>query len=93
MPSQSKLKLNRTFDSQRNLVNGTIIPTVMKALDLELYPVSESIVYDMIHHRHKHQREEYLRNQQSATVKDEQSRRKHLNSRRNDVSNEHSPFY
>jgi hypothetical protein len=58
----------------------------MKALDKEMFSVSEGIVYEMIHNRHKHQREEYLKKQQSSANQDKQNRRKHLNSRRNDVS-------
>jgi len=70
------------------LINEVIVPTVMDALDTNMFPVAEGIVYDMIHNRHKHRCEEYLRKQQSVAIQDEQSRRKHLNSRRNDVSKE-----
>jgi hypothetical protein len=62
-----------------------MVPAVMEALDSDTFPVVETIVYDMIHNRHKHQREEYLKRQQSSTFQDEQARRKHSNSRRNDV--------
>ncbi|CAG8731882.1 17927_t:CDS:2 [Rhizophagus irregularis] len=72
IPAKSKLDLNSTFNSQHNLVTGTIIPTVMKVLDLDAFLVTEAVIYDMIHARHKHQREEHL------------TRKKHLNSRRND---------
>lgn len=41
----------------------------------------------MIHNRHKHQREEFLKKQKETSFQDEQARRKHMNSRRNDVSN------
>jgi len=67
-------------------VNSTIVPTVMEALDSNMFPVAETIVYDMIHNRHKHQREEHLNKQQSPTIQDKNARRKHQNSRRNDVS-------
>ena len=60
----------------------------METLDPIMYPVSESIVYDMIHNRHKHQREEHLKKQKSEEYLDEQSQRKHLNSRRSNVSND-----
>ena len=49
--------VEQTFEAQETLVNNTIVPTVMKSLDLETFPVSESIVRKMIHSRHKHQRE------------------------------------
>ena len=92
LPSESRLKLDKTFDAQRRLVNNTIIPAVMEALDSDMFPVAEAIIYDMIHNRHKHQREEYLKKQQSSTFQDKEARRKHLNSRRNDVSNERNHF-
>ena len=88
MPIDSQLSLDETFDAQKNLVNDTIIPTVMQTLDLETFPISEFIVYEMIHNRHKHRREEHLRKQQSKELQDKKKRKKHLNSRRNDVSNE-----
>src|SRR2546425_830536 len=42
--------------------------------------------YDMLHNRHKHRREEHLIKQRSVSFQDTQNRRKHMNSRRNDVS-------
>ncbi|CAB5365345.1 unnamed protein product [Rhizophagus irregularis] len=87
IPTEEQLKLDETFDSQQNLVNNTIVPTIMKTLDLDIYPISEAIVYDMIHNRHKHQREEFLKKQKETSFQDEQARRKHMNSRKNDVSN------
>ena len=70
------------------MVNGVIVSIVMDTLDTNIFSVAEEIVYDMIHNHHKHRREEYLRKQQLVIIQDEQSRRKHLNSRRNDVSKE-----
>jgi hypothetical protein len=59
----------------------------MEALDKETFSVGETLLYEMIHNRHKHQREEHLRKSQPIQQQDEQSRRKHMNSRRSDVSN------
>src|SRR2546421_2408693 len=86
MPTADHLQLDQTFESQRDLVNRIIVPTVMEALDLVTYPVAETIIYDMIHNRHKYRREEHLIKQQSVSFQDTQNRRKHMNSRRNDVS-------
>ena len=86
MQASRRLKLDQTFDDQKHLVNNTIVPTVMEALDAEVFQVTEAVVYEIIHNRHKHQREEYLKKQQSEQIQDEQNRRKHLNSRRNDVN-------
>jgi hypothetical protein len=71
MPANDRLQLDKTFDAQRNLVNSTIVPTVMNALDSEMFPVGDGIVYKMIHNRHKHQREEYLKSLQSSIYRDE----------------------
>jgi hypothetical protein len=65
----------------------------MSALDSDTFPVTEGIVYDMVHARHKHQREEHLKKTRSTNFQDEQARRKHLNSRRNDVSNESNKYF
>ncbi|PKY61398.1 hypothetical protein RhiirA4_522086 [Rhizophagus irregularis] len=83
IPAESRLNLDNTFESQRNLVNGTIVPTVMNALDSDTFPVTEGVIYDIIHIRHKHQREEHLKKSRNEEYQDEQTRRKNLNSRRN----------
>lgn len=88
MDPEKKLRLDQTFEAQEELVNATIVPTVMESLDSETYPVSESIVREMIHNHHKHRREEYKIKQKPEFEQDQERRRKHLNSRRNDVSNE-----
>ena len=78
--------MEQTFDDQKHLVNNTIVLTVMEALDAEVFQVTEAIVYEIIHNYHKHQCDKYLKKQQSDKIQDEQNRRKHSNSRRNDVS-------
>jgi hypothetical protein len=87
MSPENQLQLDKTFEEQRNLVNSIIVPTVMKSLDPNTFPIAETIVYEMVHNRHKHRREEYLTKQRSERHQNEQLKRKHLNSRRNDVSN------
>ena len=86
MLTADHLQLDQTFEAQRDLVNRNIVPTVMEALDSITYPVAETIIYDMIHNRHKYQREEHLIKQRSLTFQDTQNRRKYMNSRRNNVS-------
>ena len=80
--------VEKTFEAQETLVNNVIVPTVMKSLDMETFPVSESIVREMIHSRHKHQREEHKLKQKAPIELDKHYRKKHLTSQRNDVSNE-----
>ncbi|RGB38509.1 hypothetical protein C1646_755674 [Rhizophagus diaphanus] len=45
--------------------------------------INKAIIY-MIHARHKYRREKYLNKSRTVTVQDNQARRKHLNSCRND---------
>ena len=86
MPTADHLQLDQTFEAQRDLVNRIIVLTVMEALDLVTYLVAETIIYNMIHNRHKYRREEHLIKQRSVLFQDTQNRRKYTNSRRNDVS-------
>ena len=88
MASEHQLQVDKTFEEQRDLVNSRIVPTVMESLDQITYPVAKNLVYNMIHNYHKHRREEYLLKQRSEEHQKEQIRRKHTNSRRNDVINE-----
>ena len=60
MPESSLLDVRQTFESQRDLVNRTIVPTVQASLDLRTFSVDDIIIYDIIHERHRHQRESYL---------------------------------
>jgi hypothetical protein len=76
--------VEKTFEAQENLVNNVIILTVMKSLDMKTFPVSESIVREMIHSRHKHQREEHKLKQKTPVELDKHYRKKHLTSRRNE---------
>src|SRR5438270_13360964 len=80
MPTTDHLQLDQTFEAQRDLVNRIIVLTIMEALDLVTYPVAETIIYDMIHNRHKHRREKHLIKQRSVSFQDTQNRRKHMNS-------------
>ena len=80
MDPESKLKLEQTFEAQKTLVNTVIVPTVMNTLDLETFPVSESVVRKMIYSRHKHQREEYKIKQKSPAEQDKYYRKKYLTS-------------
>jgi hypothetical protein len=85
--------LNKTFEEQRNLVNSTIVPTVMKTLDQETFPIVDGVVYDIFHSRHRHQREEFLKKNRSDEFKDKQNRRRHANSQRSDVSDKSECVY
>ena len=49
------------------------MPSVLDALDSELFSISEEIVREMIHNRHKHQRESHLGKHKSETIKTEQA--------------------
>jgi len=79
--------LDKTFEEQKELVNSTIVPTVMKTLDKDTFPIVDGVVYKILRSRHHHQREEFLKKGRSDNYKDKQDRRCHVNSRRSDVSN------
>ena len=86
MPEDSQLLVQNTFEAQRNVVNGTMIPTIQASLDHSTYPVDDNIIYDIIHERHRHQRESYLLGLKNATEQDMQARRRHKNARAREVS-------
>jgi hypothetical protein len=48
MPTGSQLDINKTFESQKDLVTKIIIPALFKVLDTNAYPVSEGVLYEMI---------------------------------------------
>ena len=57
MPKEVQLDIEKTFEEQKDQVTRTIMPTLMKTLDLVTYPIGEGVIYEMIHTRHRHQRE------------------------------------
>ena len=86
MPTNQHLDVNKTFESQRKLVNNTLIPTIQKAIDKKTFPITDGIIRHIIHVRHRHRRESFLNNQRGADWNDTESRRRHANSRRIEVS-------
>jgi len=52
----------------------------------KFFPVADGVIKHVIHERHRHQREELLNARRGANWIDNDKRRKHANSRRNDVS-------
>jgi hypothetical protein len=85
MPASSQLDINKTFESQKALVTTTIIPALFKVLDTKAYPVSENVLYEMIHQRHRHQREHSLGKKKTGSEQAKEIKRKHGNSRRSEV--------
>ena len=85
MPSNKQLDVNETFESQKELVVKTIIPTLFKVLNPETYQVGEAVLYELIHQRHRHQREELLRKKKETYEQTKELKRRHRNSRRNEV--------
>ena len=60
MPLNSQLNINITFELQKDVVTKTIILALFKVLDTKAYPISENVLYKMIHQHHRHQREDLL---------------------------------
>ncbi|POG58149.1 hypothetical protein GLOIN_2v1790783 [Rhizophagus irregularis DAOM 181602=DAOM 197198] len=59
MPKEGRLNPSKTFESQQELVTGTIIPTIKQLIDLTVYPVNENVLYQIIYRRHRSQRDTY----------------------------------
>jgi len=53
-----------------------MVPSVLDTLDSELFSISEEIVREMIHNRHKHQQESHLKKHKLETIKTKQAKRK-----------------
>ena len=83
---ESQLDTNKTFESQKDLVVKTVVPNLMKTLDLDTYPIGEGVVYEMIHQRHRHQRENLRNKNKSQSERKREAERKHKNSRRLEVN-------
>ena len=62
-----------------------IIPALFKVFNTETYPVSENVLYEMVHQRHRHQREELLNKAKAESKRAQEIKRKHGNSRRCEV--------
>ena len=59
------MKLEQTFEAQYELINKVIILTIIEALNLKIFPVGETMIYNMLHIRYKYQYKEYLKKGQS----------------------------
>lgn len=68
------------------VVNNRIVPLVQKTINKTTFPVSEGIIRHIIHERHRHQRETNNNKNRSTDWNDQETRRKHANTRRNEVS-------
>jgi hypothetical protein len=73
MPSSNRLSTDKTFKSQKELVTTKIIPALLKVIDLITYPIGEDVLYEMIHQRHRHQREEMLRKKKGSSEQTKES--------------------
>ncbi len=85
MPEKAHLDVSKTFESQKALVTTLIIPALFKVLDPVTYPIGEGVLYEMIHQRHRHQREEFLNTKKDKTELKKVTKRRHAVSRRNEV--------
>ncbi|GET63899.1 hypothetical protein GLOIN_2v1470219 [Rhizophagus irregularis DAOM 181602=DAOM 197198] len=86
LPEGRRIDLGQTFTNQRNRVINDIIPSIMENINNNIFPISNEILYDIIHSLHRHRREEHLKKNRSSSRKKLQEKRKHSNSRRHDVS-------
>ncbi|GET62072.1 hypothetical protein GLOIN_2v1485492 [Rhizophagus irregularis DAOM 181602=DAOM 197198] len=69
MPQETQLDIEKTFELQKDLVVKTIVPNLMKTLDLDTYTIGEGVIYEMIHQRHRHKRDNLRkRKKRSKTI-------------------------
>jgi hypothetical protein len=80
------MDLEQTFVQQRELVNSSIIPSIMNNINNNIFPVTGEIIYSILHSLHRHRREEHLKKDLPFFEKKFQRKRKHSNSRHYDVS-------
>ena len=76
---------NQTFESQKEIVIKTIVPSLMKTLDLDIYPIGKGVMYEMLHQRHRHKRDDLRNKSKPEGEKKREAERKHKNSRRLEV--------
>jgi hypothetical protein len=86
MPDDSQLDVEKTFESQKDLVVKTIMPNLMRTLDPDTYPIGEGVVYEMLHQRHRHQRDVLRNARKPENDRKREAERKHQNSRRLEVN-------
>ena len=86
LPENKQLDLQRTYTQQQNLINKDIIPSIMKTINQKIFPITNEVIYDMIHSLHRHRREEHLKYSRPSSEMRVNLKRKHSSSRRHDVS-------
>src|SRR4051812_22552102 len=70
--SGNSIRYRKTFESQKDLVVKTIVPNLMKTLDLDTYPIGEGVIYEMIHQWHRHKRDNLrVKNKSENDIKKE----------------------
>ena len=63
-----------------------MIPSIMNVLSHDTYPVTDNVIYQLIHQRHRHQRENERDKNKPEEERKKQMRKKHANSRRSEVN-------
>ena len=86
MPSEYQLNIEKTFESQKDVVTQIIIPALMKTLDLITYLVGEGVIYKMLHRRHHHRRNNERNKKKEENERKRDVGRKHRNLRRLEVN-------
>ena len=86
MPKEGQIDPSKTFESQKELVIKTIILTIKKLLDLEVYPVGENVLYQIIYRRHRSQRDTYRISKKTEEERKKEAKRKHKNTQHSEVN-------
>jgi hypothetical protein len=75
-----------TFESQKDHVIKNIMPSLMRCLDLDTFPIGEGVVYEMLHKRHRSQRDNLRNKNKLENDRKRVAEQKHNNSRRLEVN-------
>jgi hypothetical protein len=85
MPQEAQMNVSETFESQKELVVKTIVPTIKQLLNHDVYPISENVIYEILHRRHRSQRDTYRISRKPDDERKKESKRKYSNTRRSEV--------
>ncbi|GBB87941.1 hypothetical protein RclHR1_14430006 [Rhizophagus clarus] len=78
------LDVSKTFEDQKEFVLKIMIPSIMNVLSRNTYPVTNNVIYQLIHQRHRHQRENEKDKNKLEEERKKQMKKKHANSRRSE---------
>ncbi|GBB96997.1 hypothetical protein RclHR1_28970002 [Rhizophagus clarus] len=74
------LNISKTFEDQKEFVLKMMIPSIMNVLSHDTYPVTNNVIYQLVHQRHRYQRKNEKDKNKPEEERKKQMRKKHANS-------------